>query len=365
MPSQKPVLYIIHGWTYTVAPWEQTIANLEKQGLKVEMLHVPGLTTDSKKVWTIDEYVKWADRHIPDGATALGHSNGGRILLNLCSEKPEKLAHLILLDSAGVYEQSSKRDVARSLSKKLGFLKKIPGLSKVWHKITGASDYARAPENMKKTLSNMLESDKKLEMSKVTTPTSILWGEEDTVTPPRQAEVMHSQLRNSRLEIFPEWRHAPYITHPVELAKVIFKTYKNPPKTEEPTVVTKTADVSASMTLKKAASPEIPSTADKSAALVFRKAKGPQAVNTAERSAALAVSSKRQKALAEKEQKTKAAETQALLDQLADVNFEQAEPDLTAKPTVVSPARQMITSASVPRKSRKNRKIRKKAKGKK
>lgn len=76
--ARRPKLYIIHGWTYTVAPWERTVALLEKQGLVVEMLNVPGLTTASKKVWTIDEYKDWADRNIPDGAVALGHSNGGR-----------------------------------------------------------------------------------------------------------------------------------------------------------------------------------------------------------------------------------------------------------------------------------------------
>lgn len=154
----KTKLYIIHGWTYTVAPWEKTLELLEKKNVDVEMLHVPGLTTSSKKVWTIEEYVKWADRNIPDGAIALGHSNGGRILLNLCSANPEKLKQLILLDAAGVYETSSKRDVARSLSKKLSFLKKVPGLTKVWHKLTGATDYAKAPQNMKETLANMLES---------------------------------------------------------------------------------------------------------------------------------------------------------------------------------------------------------------
>jgi len=41
------------------------------------MLHVPGLTDPSKKVWTIKEYVKWADSLLPEGATVLGHSNGG------------------------------------------------------------------------------------------------------------------------------------------------------------------------------------------------------------------------------------------------------------------------------------------------
>ena len=227
---KKPVLYIIHGWTYTVAPWTRTLAMLEKKGLKVEMLHVPGLTTSSRKVWTIEEYMRWADRNIPDGAIALGHSNGGRILLNLCSQKPEKLKQLILLDSAGVYEPSTKRDLSRGLSKKFGFLKKIPGFAKVWHKITGTTDYARAPENMKKTLANMLDSDAKLGLAKVTTPTTILWGAADAVTPPRQAEVMHDKIPHSTLEIFPEWTHAPYISHPGELARAIYKVYDKPPK---------------------------------------------------------------------------------------------------------------------------------------
>lgn len=255
----KTKLYIIHGWTYTVAPWEKTIELLEKKDVGVEMLHVPGLTTSSKKVWTIEEYVKWADRNLPDGAVALGHSNGGRILLNLCSENPAKLKQLILLDSAGVYEVSSKRDVARSLSKKLSFLKKVPGLTKVWHKLTGATDYAKAPQNMKETLSNMLESDKKLDLAKVTTPTSILWGEADTVTPPRQAEVMHEKIPNNTLELYPDWTHAPYISHPAELAKAILKVLKQPPEAR-PVVeetVSDTTKVSAALAIKRAEKPTL------------------------------------------------------------------------------------------------------------
>ncbi|MBQ6127725.1 alpha/beta hydrolase [Candidatus Saccharibacteria bacterium] len=186
------------------------------------MLNVPGLTTPSDKVWTIKDYVKWADQNIPDGAIALGHSNGGRILLNLLSEKPDKLKHVILLDAAGVYEESKKRDVARKVSKLMAPLKKIKPLRKVYHKILGASDYDRAPENMKRTLANMLDSDKKLDMTKVTTPATILWGKMDNVTPPRQAAVMHRHLKNSEIKYFEDWTHAPYICDPTGLAKAIY-----------------------------------------------------------------------------------------------------------------------------------------------
>lgn len=214
-------LYIIHGWTYTVEPWRETFRILRDNGLIVKMLRVPGLTEESKKVFTIDDYVKWADKNIPDGAIALGHSNGGRILLNLCSRKPEKLKHLILLDAAGVYEPSTKKKIVEKLAKVGKPLKKLPLVDKAFHKLTGSTDYSKAPENMKKTLANMLASDKDLDFSKVTTPTFILWGKKDTTTPPRQATKMYENLPNAELKFYANWTHAPYISNPDELARAI------------------------------------------------------------------------------------------------------------------------------------------------
>ena len=155
----KVDFYIIHGWTYTVEPWRATLKMLKDAGINAKMLHVPGLTEHSDKVFTIEDYMAWADRNIPNGAIALGHSNGGRILLNLCAKKPDKLKYLILLDSAGIYEPSARKRFVEKVSKIGKPLKKIAVVDKAFHKITGSTDYSRAPENMKKTLVNMLESD--------------------------------------------------------------------------------------------------------------------------------------------------------------------------------------------------------------
>ena len=214
-------LYIIHGWTYTVEPWKHTIAILRENGISVKMLHVPGLTEPSKKEFTIDDYVKWADREIPDGAIALGHSNGGRILLNLCANKPGKLKYLILLDAAGVYEPSVKKKLVEKVAKIGKPLKKVPVVDKVFHKVTGSTDYSKAPENMKVTLANMLESDKSLDFSKVATPTFILWGKKDTTTPPRQATTMYEKLPHAELKFYANWTHAPYISDPEGLARAL------------------------------------------------------------------------------------------------------------------------------------------------
>lgn len=214
-------LYIIHGWTYTVEPWRTTVGILREAGINVKMLPVPGLTEQSKKEFTIDDYVKWADKRIPDGAIALGHSNGGRILLNLCAKKPEKLKYLILLDSAGIYEPSVRKRMVERLAKMGKPLKKIPVVDKAFHRVTGSTDYSRAPENMKVTLANMLASDKDLDFTKINTKTFILWGKKDTVTPPRQATAMYEKLPNAELKFYAKWTHAPYISDPEGLARAL------------------------------------------------------------------------------------------------------------------------------------------------
>ena len=214
-------LYIIHGWTYTVEPWRHTLQILRDKGISVKMLRVPGLTEESKKEFTIYDYMKWADREIPDGAVALGHSNGGRILLNLCAAKPEKLKYLILLDSAGIYEPSLKKKLVEKAAKIGKPLKKIPVIDKAFHRITGSTDYSKAPENMKKTLVNMIESDKDLDFSKVETKTYILWGKKDTTTSPRQGTLMYEKLPNAELKFYANWTHAPYISSPEELARAL------------------------------------------------------------------------------------------------------------------------------------------------
>lgn len=223
--SQK--LYIIHGWTYKPEPWEEVISNLKSEyGINAELLRVPGLGTQSSKVYTIEDYVEWAKSKIPKGSIALGHSNGGRILLNLSVKDKDYLGGMILLDAAGVWEESKKRDTSRKLSKVFAPLKKVEPLRKIVHKILGANDYDNAPENMKQTLTNMLDSDKDLDISLVKTPTAIVWGDEDQITPLRQGRKMHELIKGSTLTVKEGWRHSHYLRSVSELASEIAKQYK-------------------------------------------------------------------------------------------------------------------------------------------
>ena len=220
-------LYIIHGWTYKPEPWEEVIVELKKDKIDAELLRVPGLGTKSDEVYTIDDYAEWAAKQIPKGSIALGHSNGGRILLNMLERKgSDYLSGLILFDSAGIYEPSRKNDVMRKMSKAFAPLKKSKLARKVVHKVLGVHDYNDAPENMKKTMTNMLDSDKVLDLSKITTKTRIVWGTDDQMTPLRQGKKMHEQLCNSSLTVKEGWRHSHYLKDVKETAAEIAKQYK-------------------------------------------------------------------------------------------------------------------------------------------
>lgn len=184
----KKEIYIIHGWSYSIEPWTSVVSILRSKGVEVHQLQVPGLTSPSSKVWDIDGYVNWLDGELSgvNDPIVLGHSNGGRISLNYLKKHPNSFKKLILLNAAGINVSnekiSLKRRVFRIAAKVLKPLKYIPLVRKVVYRLIGGSDYDRAPANMKKTLHNMLESDKNLTLNDIQMPTAVLWGKNDTTT---------------------------------------------------------------------------------------------------------------------------------------------------------------------------------------
>src|SRR5689334_2085271 len=108
-------VFILHGWTYELDKWDVFLAELKRRGVETVQLKVPGLTEQSDKAWDINDYIEWLDSKL-QGESApivLGHSNGGRIALAYAQEYPHKIKQLILLDSAGVPQNSRGKNIKR------------------------------------------------------------------------------------------------------------------------------------------------------------------------------------------------------------------------------------------------------------
>ena len=204
-------------------------------GVEPVFLKVPGLTAPSRKVWTVEDYLAWLDKQLATAVrpTVLGHSNGGRLLLNYCASRPNKVGRLILLNSAGVPPGRFLRlrnAVFRYLSKIFGFAKNITPLRKLVYRLLGAGDYNRAPANMKPTLGNMLDSDYELaaKLPAIEIPVNFIWGENDKATRLAAGRLLESRLPNAEsFEVLPGAGHAPYLTHPGELTRAILKVLMN------------------------------------------------------------------------------------------------------------------------------------------
>jgi pimeloyl-ACP methyl ester carboxylesterase len=225
MGPMKNIL-ILHGWTYTTDKWEGFTDLIGRSGSTAILLNVPGLTSETDRVWTLDDYVEWLNVLVSkekEKPVLVGHSNGGRIALAFASKYPGKLSYLVLVDAAGIYHNELPIRIKRSVFKHLATLgKKFTSsslLRRLLYKLARESDYKNASPNMRETMANLISVDLTPELEKITTPTLIIWGELDNLTPLTDGKLMHKLIRNSELYTIKGAGHSPQYTHPKEVTK--------------------------------------------------------------------------------------------------------------------------------------------------
>lgn len=222
-------LFILHGWAYnTRETWAPLLALLTARDINYEFLLIPGLTDGTDPVWTLDDYVAWLKNKTEgyEKFALYGHSNGGRISIAFAAKYPEKVARLILEDSAGIPPRGLrriKRDLLRSLSKLGHVLTGSEHLRTFVHKLIRENDYRNATPNMRKTLANLVAVDLTPDLGTIQAPTLIIWGKKDNTTPLWIGNVIHEGIQGSRMHIIQDARHSPHITHPEVLAGLVAK----------------------------------------------------------------------------------------------------------------------------------------------
>ncbi len=223
----KKRIHLVHGWTYSIDNWADFIKQLEQAGFEPVLHRVPGLTTPSDEVWTIEKYIEWLHGELGSEQELIlvGHSNGGRILLTYVQKYPAGVEHLVLIGAAGLVD----RDKALAVKKKVGqvvakILKPIVPDGKprrVMYRLIGARDYGNAKPNMRETMKNMHKHDHLLQPENIQIPATLIWGEYDKAIPVRLGE----ELRD-RLPKVVSWNvlkagHSPQIHHADEVVQII------------------------------------------------------------------------------------------------------------------------------------------------
>lgn len=225
-------VYILHGWTYSTDKWLPFLDLLKEHGIEATLLPIPGLTKPLEKAWTMKQYVQWLQRILKDESDVilLGHSNGGRISLAYAREYPEKIRHLFLLDSAGVYHNDLalrlKRGIFKGIAKVGKQLIRHPLPRKMLYKLTREQDYHDAPPVAREIMKNMILSDKQEHFRHVTVPTSLIWGRNDQQTPLADGLKMYAIIPKSLMHIIDGARHSPQFTHAQQVRDIVVKTLR-------------------------------------------------------------------------------------------------------------------------------------------
>lgn len=237
--GRGPVLLMLHGWGSSLRSYQQLIPLLSKH-FRVIFPELPGFgkSDEPAEAWNLDEYVKFvkdfvSQFKIPNSKFIIySHSFGARIAIKWLAEADECVEKLVMCGAAGIREDLSVRQKsAQGLSKlkKLvpDFLKKP--LRKVLYKFAGSSDYAKASPIMKETLQKVVAEDLSPLLSKINVPTLLVWGKHDTYTPLHQGELMHKQIKDSKLVVIETAKHGVHLQEPQKLAELISDFIQNSP----------------------------------------------------------------------------------------------------------------------------------------
>lgn len=234
---------LLHGWGANLQSFGRLIPELEKH-FKVYALDFPGFgeSPEPTEVWGVEEYTVMVENFVRkleiEEPVLLGHSFGGRVSIVYASRNPVR--KLILADAAGIKPRRSLKYYVKVYSFKF-CRKMLPffvGRSKAkqwveqYRKKSGSSDYNNASGVMRNILVKVVNQDLKSYLPHIQAPTLLIWGENDTATPVRDAKIMERLIPDSGLAVLKNAGHFSFLDKPYEF-QLIMDSFLTPDKREE------------------------------------------------------------------------------------------------------------------------------------
>jgi pimeloyl-ACP methyl ester carboxylesterase len=163
-----------------------------------------------------------------ESAVLCGNSLGGHVALDFCLRHPNRVESLVLTGSAGLFERSlsggKKLRLSRSLIREQAtgiFYDPVhvtDELVEDIHSMLADRQYRRFLLRVAKATRDCHMMN---ELANVHVPTMIIWGRDDTITPPFVAEQFCDHIRGAKLAFIDHCGHAPPIEQPKKFAQLL------------------------------------------------------------------------------------------------------------------------------------------------
>ncbi len=206
-----------HGWGQSGDSFKHLIASLEKSAHHTAIdFQGFGNSPPPSSDWGTEDYADAMAEFIKSQTTEkiiwVGHSFGCRVGLQLAARHPDLIKGLFLISGAGLkryrpWHRKSLLIKARIYLFK--FLKKIIplGLNEDWLKRKfGSADYKNAGA-MRDIMVKVINEDLSDIARTITCPVHMVYGENDTETPPEIGTRLSALIPNSDLTILPQQDH--------------------------------------------------------------------------------------------------------------------------------------------------------------
>lgn len=224
----EPVL-LLHGWGSSIVPYSQLVDLLSKQYFVIA-LDMPGFgeTAEPDRPFDVDDYVDFVLAFLKqfslEKLSLVGHSFGGRVIIKMANRQlPFAIDKIVLIDSAGIKPQGSKKKSFKQKVYKIGkwfatrkLIKKLfPGLLEKLRVTFGSADYAAASPMMRQCLVRVVNEDLTHLLPGIRRPTLLVWGENDTATPLADAKKMEALIPEAGLAVIRNAGHFSFVEQPV------------------------------------------------------------------------------------------------------------------------------------------------------
>jgi pimeloyl-ACP methyl ester carboxylesterase len=244
-PKDAPVIMLLHGSNADLHTWEPWAAALKGRYRLIRFDQVghgltgPDPAHDYSRANYVADILEVADKLGLQQFILGGNSMGGKHALAFAVAHPERVKGLVLVDgSGGPMLKLETKKKGKDDSGNIGFtIARMPGVNLLVEQITPRSliaqsleqsvsvksivtedmidrywELLRYPGNRRATLkrfSQPYDPLTEVEIAGVTTPTLILWGEEDRIIPVEAGRWLAKTMPNAALVTYPKIGHLP------------------------------------------------------------------------------------------------------------------------------------------------------------
>lgn len=216
--ADAPSVVFAHGWARTHRDFIPTAEALAPRARSI-LLDLPGFgaTPRPDEAWGTADYADHLATSLESVVTTpfiwVGHSFGGRIGLRMAVRRPELLRAMVLVASAGVPRELTTLEQAKRRYRQTRFklekrLAKDQAAVAALEENFGSADYVQSRKTgLREIFLRTINEDQSADLGRIQTPTTLIYGAEDTETPPEIGRRLHTLISGSEFVLCPEFDH--------------------------------------------------------------------------------------------------------------------------------------------------------------